>query len=329
MSINLRRKPAHVLLASAVSLALTAGSARSQEQDVAGSGVEEVVVYGSRAAQQSSLAKQRAADNIATVLSSDISGKFPDSTVAESMRRAPGISFQRSERGGEGEFISIRGLDSALNNVKINGVNAGGDRRVPFDVFQAGTISEIIVNKTLLPEHDGSGIGGAVELNTRNPLQARSRSTDLSLEGRYNEFRDKTGYTASGSFIDTFGSDNQFAVLAAGSYRRRYIQSFVFDVLGDYMPAQIPLTPDPDGSGLIDRNDTVKWQQAFGPDFTLASFPSGGDIRIEDMRANLFDLTRENTSGTLAFGWQASDSTRMLLTGNYNESTEKDRKSVV
>lgn len=295
---------------------------------------ELIVVTGTRAAQQSSLNDQKNRDNVATVLDSDISGKFPDSSLAETMRRAPGVSFQRAERGGEGEFISIRGLDAGLNNIQINGVNAGSasgseDRRVPLDVIQAGTVSEIVINKSLLPQHDGAGIGGALELNTRNPLTVKQTVVDLTLEGRYGEFSDKLGYTASGSVSTKFGDADQFGLTLAASYRKRRVQSFVYDVLGDFMPGQIPRTPDPDGSGFLDRQDLVKFQEMFGDDFTLDDFPSGDDLRIEDIRANKFDLTRENLSLTGAFGWDVSDSTRMLLSGSYNKSDETNKRSTI
>ncbi|WP_286829905.1 MULTISPECIES: TonB-dependent receptor [Kordiimonas] len=299
--------------------------------------MEEIAVVGTRSAQASSLSKQRAAENVATVLSADVSGKFPDSTAAEAMRRAPGISLVRRERGGEGQHVSIRGLDSSLNNVKINGINSGngGSRQVPFDVFQADSMSEIIINKSLLPYHDGEGIGGSVELKTRRPLQLGKQRISLNAEGRYGEYADKVGGRFSASYSDVLNDDETLGILASASYRKRYVRSYQFDVLGSYLPTALPLAleagADPDDPDYITRapEDTFLLPTRFGPEFSTDDLPNGDDLVAEDLRLNVFDNVRENIAGTLGFEWQATDTTSLMIIGNYNRTEESNTRNAI
>jgi len=292
--------------------------------------VEEIIVYGTRSAIGQSLQTQKDKDNISTVLSADLSGRFPDSTLAETMRRAPAISFQRAERGGEGQYVSIRGLDAALNNVKINGITTGGasfQRRVSMDFLQAEMLSEIVINKSLLPEHDGEGIGGAIELNVRSPLRYSNDQMAFKLEARHGEFRDKTGPVGSFSFNRHFSED--FAISGYFSTRKRYVESHFYDVEGDHNPSRIPFTIDPlDTDDLIDRaggSHTEEWAIALGPDFTAGDFPDGRyDLRIEDFKYNFIREDKTDTTGTLNVGWNMTDRTEVLMALTYAESEREN-----
>ncbi len=273
--------------------------------------LDRLVVTGTRSAVATALDKELLADNVASVISSDQAGKFPSDSAAEALRRAPGISFQRQERSGEGEFVSIRGLDAGLNNVKINGVNSGqadaDNRRVPFSVFQGDAISEIVINKTLLPNHDGEGIGGSVEIRTATPL-AQDNFLRLAIEGRDNDFADKLGYRYGVTGSRKF-ADDTFGVLASVSTRKRFRKVYQFDVLGDWLPTSLPLDANGDP---ISRFSRLPDDQAFSED---------DSFEIEDMRTNIFEDERDNLSATFALGWQPSDSTNLSL--SYTHSEEK------
>src|SRR2546423_365232 len=49
-------------------------------------------------------------------------GKFPDSNIAESLNRIPGVTISR-EVTGEGINVSIRGLGTNFTKVTLNGAN--------------------------------------------------------------------------------------------------------------------------------------------------------------------------------------------------------------
>ena len=88
--------------------------------------IEETLVTGSRASLQSALNKMRDSDKASGVVDSDAIGTFADINVAESLRRIPGIMVENDQ--GEGRYVSVRGINTDLNAMTINGVNAASLR---------------------------------------------------------------------------------------------------------------------------------------------------------------------------------------------------------
>jgi iron complex outermembrane receptor protein len=81
----------------------------------------DIVVTGFRAALNNALNQKRnETAAIDSIVAEDI-GKFPDSNLAESMQRIPGVALSRGD-GGEGRNISVRGLGSQFTRVRINGM---------------------------------------------------------------------------------------------------------------------------------------------------------------------------------------------------------------
>ena len=78
-----------------------------------------VVVTGARAALARSLELKRNADVIQDSISATELGRFPDDNVADSLTHISGISVSRT-RGGEGQYINVRGLGSGYNIVTLN-----------------------------------------------------------------------------------------------------------------------------------------------------------------------------------------------------------------
>ena len=149
-------------LVIAVGLALSAETLAQSDVNV-----EEIIVVGSRASLASALTKQRESDKISGVVDSDAIGTFADINVAESLRRISGIMVENDQ--GEGRYVSVRGMNTDLNAMTINGVSTASpeDRRgmildgVPSDLLQSMT-----VYKTLTPNLDADTIGGAIDLET-------------------------------------------------------------------------------------------------------------------------------------------------------------------
>ncbi|WP_294290513.1 TonB-dependent receptor plug domain-containing protein, partial [uncultured Sphingomonas sp.] len=96
----------------------------------------EIVVTGFRASLASALNQKRTETAaIDSIVAEDI-GKFPDSNLAESMQRIPGVALARGD-GGEGRNISVRGLGAAFTRVRVNGLE-GTAQTGGSDIFGAG-----------------------------------------------------------------------------------------------------------------------------------------------------------------------------------------------
>lgn len=139
------------------------------------SGVEDsVVVRGTALNFASSIAGKRAADGVVDMFNADEIGRLPDKNIGETLNRIPGVSMLLEK--GEGRFIQIRGISPRLNNVTINGMSLGngetesGGRLVPLDVVGGELLSGVQVLKTPTPDMDGQGIGGTLNLTTKQPF---------------------------------------------------------------------------------------------------------------------------------------------------------------
>jgi len=272
--------------------------------------VDVIIVTGIRSAYNNSVNTHRSVDNVVSILAADLSGQFPDDTIAEALRRSPGVSFERAERGGEGEFVSIRGFDAAFNFVTVNGMAApttglGENRRVPLDSYQADSISRIVVYKTLLPHQPSEGIGGIVDIVTVAPLDASDREISMTMEGRYTGFNDRVGFLASGQYIDRVGADDNIGIFASATFRRRLLRTYQFDVLGSILPASLPISGD--GTPISELTD-------LGPEKIDASELS----QIEDIRFNVFDDRRDTLTATAGVAWRIGERTEINVTSIFN-----------
>ena len=133
-----RMKPWLLAGACAASLLTAApGMALAQNAPAAAANDETVVVVtGFRSSLKSALnIKKTSAGTVDSILSEDIA-KFPDSNLAESMQRIPGVTLSRGD-GGEGRNISVRGLGPTFTRVRINGIE-GASQTGSADIYGAG-----------------------------------------------------------------------------------------------------------------------------------------------------------------------------------------------
>lgn len=177
-------------------------------QDSTESVVDEIVVQGTKLSRQRAIDEKRNADGVVDALGVDELGQLPDKNVGESLNRLPGVSMLVEK--GEGRFVQIRGINPALNNVTINGVQLGspeqegGGRLAPLDVISGGVLGGVQVIKTPTPDMDAQGIGGTVNVDTTMPFD---REEDLYgyATGRY-------GVEQIKPEDEAFGGHNPYAI---------------------------------------------------------------------------------------------------------------------
>jgi len=160
--------------------------------------LQEVVVSGYRQALQSALNLKRASDVMVDAINAEDVAKFPDSNLAESLQRLPGISVDRDN--GEGRTITVRGLGSDFTRVRLNGLEAlataaapdsGGapnrSRGFDFNNFASDLFSSLQVRKTASADTDEGSLGATVDLQTPRPFDFKKDRYAFSAQDAYYE----------------------------------------------------------------------------------------------------------------------------------------------
>jgi len=226
------------LMASCAAFTFVSTNAYAQE-NTSTDDIEEVTVTGNRLALQRAIDQKRQASVVKDSLGLDDLGKLPDKNIGESINRIPGISMLVEK--GEGRFVQIRGISPNLNNVTINGMGLGspeadaGGRRVPLDVVGGELMGGVEVIKTRTPDMDGQGIGGTLNLITKQPFDFKEDFWALGTVRagfeQYSNDNDFGGHLPFGGDL-TIGGKNQdgtFGWLVGASYSsREYVARGIF-----------------------------------------------------------------------------------------------------
>ena len=110
---------AALMLGSTALATIAASTALAQDAQASGpADAGEIVVTGFRASLESALNAKRADTGIVDVIKAEDIAKFPDTNLAESLQRIPGIVIDRD--AGEGRSITVRGLGSDFTRVRID-----------------------------------------------------------------------------------------------------------------------------------------------------------------------------------------------------------------
>ena len=200
------------ILSIAITAALAASaSAGAQDQTGNTTQLGEVVVSGIRVGIEQAIAVKRESGSIVEAVSAEDIGKLPDTSIAESISRLPGLTSQRAE--GRASAISLRGTDPGFTTTLMNGreqVSTGDNRSIEYDQYPSELMSAVVVFKTPDSQLMGQGLAGTIDLRTVRPLQYGRRAVALNFRGEQNSNdnlganSDENGYRASFSFIDQF-----------------------------------------------------------------------------------------------------------------------------
>ena len=310
-------------LASCVALVLASAAAQAEESAASSSSeLEEVVVTGFRSSLNNALEdKRNETAAIDSIRAEDI-GKFPDSNLAESMQRVPGVTLSRGD-GGEGRNISVRGLGPAFTRVRINGMEgaaqtgssdiygAGNNgRSFDFNVFPSEIFSALEVRKTPSADVEEGSLGATVDLRAPKPLEYPDDMVFTSTaRGVYNQVSEEVDPRLSALVSRKF-ADGTFGVLGSVAYQRRNIREVGYSAV-DILSANtnglsvnnvlFPFcTPQGYSGGISPSPDAQAGKGA-----TLANC-STGNARRSDIDAfnTVYNLRRAdlpNTPGSGAF----------------------------
>ena len=250
--------------------------------------LDNILVVGSSAAQAGALNQQRASNSILSVIDSDGLGNFPDTTVADSLSRVPGLSIETDQ--GEGRYVSIRGINTDLISASINGVRAPSpeDRRgVLLDGVPSDLLDGIEVQKSLTPDVDADSLGGIINMKTVSAFDRDDRFIRAKIEGQYNETTEEVSPKATLTYSEAF--DDKFGVALSLNYQKLAIQTHNNET----------------GEAAIDED-------------------TGFSYLNDDYEQRYYDLTRERLGFVANFDWRVSESTDLYLRTLFNNYVDDE-----
>ncbi|MCD2514952.1 TonB-dependent receptor [Massilia sp. G4R7] len=229
--VVLRKLTACLLGTASVSI-LSVGPAFAQDAG-APQQIQQVQVTGLRASLESALNAKRQDNGIVDVIKAEDMGKFPDTNLAESLQRVPGVVIDRD--AGEGRSITVRGLGQDFTRVRINGIeglattggtdSSGGTNRgrgFDFNVFASELFSSLTVRKSSSADVDEGSLGATVDLQTLRPFDLRGFNATIAAKGKYNDGSEKVDPRVAFMLSNTF-MDRTLGVLISGAFSKRRV----------------------------------------------------------------------------------------------------------
>ncbi|RVU35727.1 TonB-dependent receptor [Rheinheimera riviphila] len=216
----------------------------AREKAKAAAAIETIEIKGFRRSVVDSINTKRFSTNVVESISAEDIGKLPDSSIAESIARLPGLTAQRLD--GRASRVSIRGFGENESATTFNGreqVSIGDNRGVEFDLYPSEIMSGVTVYKTPNASLEAEGIAGVIDMQTAKPL---SRERTIQFNGQY----EMTSFDK----LNPDGND------AGGRGTFSYIDKFANDTIGVAFAY----------SKMSSPNQEKRWNAWGYPDFTVA-----------------------------------------------------------
>ncbi|PTS83181.1 TonB-dependent receptor [Sphingomonas sp. HMWF008] len=250
---------------------------------------EDIVVTGIRASLDRAIDIKRNSAGVVDAISAEDIGKFPDTNLAESLQRITGVSISRVN--GEGSQVSVRGFSGGFNLVTLNGrqlpasnvdTSGAGDfargtgRSFDFQNLASEGVAALEVYKTGRAGIQSGGIGAAINVVTRKPLDAKQDGFSGSVGAK--ALYDVTTSNGAGrpvlpelSGLMTWkDSSNRFGLTVFGSYQLRdstsaqsapnyfnvVTNAAFFNTAGPYINAATQITNRPTTPYVLVPNDS-------------------------------------------------------------------------
>jgi TonB-dependent receptor len=325
-------------------VAQTAETPGTPAEEVAAAPAEDIVVTGYRSSLAKATNAKRAATGFTDSIFSEDIGKFPDTNIAESFNRIPGITITRDVTG-EGVNVAIRGLGANFTNVTLNGSPIavassgatdaqGTDRSVDLSFFPTDLFTKLTVNKSYTADLLEGGAAGNVDLRSARPFDRSEPYLSYNVQATQQDTDKRIG--ARGSLLGSWRNDT-FGILAGVSAQRQLTEQNGFETIGYTNPAltaaqcgattgcnatgggnwTIPsVVPTGAGAGLV--AGTVI-DQAFllanNPGATIQQIDNGLIPRL-GRRSNIRGQ-RDRVNAIVSAEWRPSDALHFYVDGLY------------
>ncbi|WP_447729174.1 TonB-dependent receptor [Pseudoxanthomonas suwonensis] len=244
----MNRKPCKTELSRALGLlclAIASGSAFAQETEAGQDGdqavqLDTVTVRGFRQSLQYSTEAKRDSTGFTDSIFAEDIGKFPDTNIAESLARVPGIQLNR-DVNGEGLNIAIRGLPNSFTKTTINGASVATasigldatnqNREVDLNIFPTEFFNQLTVYKSPTAKLPEGGAAGVVDMRNMRPFDMPGSHLTYSLQADYNDNSEKT--SPRGTVIGSWtNADGTFGVLAGVTSQRGKLGVEGYETIG-------------------------------------------------------------------------------------------------
>ncbi|MGL1958449.1 MAG: TonB-dependent receptor [Colwellia sp.] len=269
--------------------------------------IEVITVQGVHLADIKARAMERDADAYSSVIATDDLGNFVDQNVAESLRRLPGVTLERSE--GEGTHVAIRGLGPNFVAVTMNGsemAGVGDSRAVGLAGITGDSLGAIEVFKTLTPEMNLNSIGGMVNVKAISAFDKGKESFKIKIQDSYQELSEQHSPKFSLDGTEFF-LDKKIGVGFSAGFEDR--KTHVEDIR-QHSTAIMPLRQA--DLGFVDGK-----AQAVEPFGDTIIAPSQFERRLEDAQ-------RERTTANLNVEFRPTDTSQFYIRANYSKYTDDD-----
>ncbi|MES2582969.1 MAG: TonB-dependent receptor [Pseudomonadota bacterium] len=201
--------------------------------------LQTVEVTGYRASLETSTRDKREAVGFQDSIFAEDLGKFPDTNIAESINRIPGIQISR-EITGEGLNIQIRGLGTSFTKILLNGApvsvastgrtdNQNTNREVDLDLLPTDLFKRVSVYKSPTAGMLEGGAAGVVDMRSARPFDNPGEYFAFSEQGTKSKASDKWGHRGSILGSKTSG---EFGILAGLAWANAKVSTSGFETIG-------------------------------------------------------------------------------------------------
>ena len=142
-----------------------------------------------REGNAAAITDQRNAESIRTTVAFDAYGNLFNNELGELVVRLPGVAGQIADEG-IATRVSIRGADTGLNTVSIDGnkmvSTAPRSRQYTMNILPSSFFEKMEVTKALTPDMDADSLGGNINLSTRTAVKlTEKRAQEFEMTAKW------------------------------------------------------------------------------------------------------------------------------------------------
>ena len=242
--------------------ALAGGAAGSQAAatDPEPQPEDDIIVTGLRATLQNAANLKRNSNQIQDSIVAEDIGKLPDTNIAETLQRIPGVQISRNSRG-EGNSYVVHGLKQVLTTVNGRQLFTTTNRSANLLDFSSDILSGLDVYKTATSDQIEGGLGGLINIHTARPFDFKGPHLAFTASGNYSDFQDRASPRVSGVVSDRWDTPiGEVGVLVGGQFERVYSAGY-----------QVSTNAYADNRNLYDRDGDGVFPNDAGDAITLPS----------------------------------------------------------